>query len=182
MNRSVNQTKHIIVTIFWLTTLLGTPSVSRAEDFSKAERLYADHCAVCHGADRGGYIGPALNSDQTKLTQKQISTKIHIGGVTTLMPLHPTWPGKLSIKDMELLASLIAKRPKQSMSWGLDDIKNSLEVFVADESTLPTKPTYPIDNLDDLMAIMARGRFAAGDEAKVVFYDGRTNKKVGEVS
>jgi len=49
------------------------------------------------------------------------------------MPQHPTWPGKLSIKEM------------------------------------------------DLMAIMARGRFAAGDEAKVVFFDGRTNKKVGEV-
>ena len=181
MNRSTNHTKHVIVTVLWITTIWGIPSASWAEDFDKAERLYADHCAVCHGADRGGYIGPALNSDQTKLTEKQISTKIHIGGVTTLMPLHPTWRGKLSIKDMELLASLIAKRPKPSMSWGLKDIKNSLEVLVADESTLPTKPTYPIDNIDDLMAIMARGRFAAGDEAKVVFYDGRTNKKVGEV-
>jgi len=182
MNRSTNQTNHVTVITFWLTTLLAIPFATWAEDFSKAERLYADHCAVCHGADRGGYIGPALNSDQTKLTEKQISTKIHIGGVTSLMPMHPTWSGKLSIKEMELLASLIARRPKQLMSWGLKDIKDSLEVLVADESSLPTKATYPIDNLDDLMAIMARGRFAAGDEAKVVFYDGRTNKKVGEVS
>jgi len=75
MNRSANHTKHVIVTTLWITVILGISSTSRAEDFSKAERLYADHCAVCHGADRGGYIGPALNSDQTKLTQKQISAK-----------------------------------------------------------------------------------------------------------
>jgi DNA-binding beta-propeller fold protein YncE len=182
MKQSTNHTKHIIGTILWITTLLGMQSVSCAEDFDKAERLYADHCAVCHGADRGGYIGPALNSDQTKLTQDQISAKIREGGATTLMPQHPTWPGKLSTRKMNLLASLITKRPKPSMSWGLKDIKNSLEVLVADESTLPNKPTYKIDNLDDLMAIMARGRFAAGDKAKVVFFNGRTNKKVGEVS
>jgi len=181
MDRSTNHTKHILATILWITTLLGIPFASWAEDFDEAERLYADHCAVCHGADRGGYIGPALNSDQTKLTQGQISAKIHEGGATTLMPQHPTWPGELSTKESNLLASLIAKRPKQSMSWGLNDIRNSLEVLVADESTLPDKPTYPIENLDDLMAIMVRGRFAAGDEAKVVFFDGRTNKKIGEV-
>ena len=181
MNGSTCRTKHAIVITLWITALLVISSTSRAEDFSKAERLYANHCAVCHGADRGGYIGPALNSNQTKLTQKEVSTKIQIGGATTLMPQHPTWHGKLSIKEMDLLASLITKRPKQSVSWELNDIRNSLEVLVADESTLPNKPTYKIENLDDLMAVMARGRFAAGDEAKVVFYDGRTNKKVGEV-
>jgi len=181
MIKSTIHTKHVITTILWITTLLGITSASWAEDFDEAEQLYADHCAVCHGADRGGYIGPALNSEQTKLTEQQISSKILEGGAVTLMPQHPTWPGKLSTKKMNLLASLIKKRPKQSMSWGLNDIRNSLEIFVADESTLPSKPTYPIENLDDLMAVMARGRFAAGDEAMVVFFDGRTNKKIGEV-
>jgi len=181
MNISINFIRRILASTLWITTLLGIPSVSWAEDFDEAERLYADFCAVCHGADRGGYIGPALNSDQTELTEAQISAKIREGGATTLMPQHPTWPGKLSTRKMNLLASLIAQRPKQSMSWGLNDIRNSLEVLVADESTLPDKPTYKIENLDDLMAVMARGRFAAGDEAKVVFFDGRTNKKVGEV-
>jgi mono/diheme cytochrome c family protein len=180
MDRSTNTTKHLLA-ILWITALPGIPSATWADDFDKAEQLYADHCAVCHGADRGGYIGPALNSDQTKLTEEQISAKIREGGATTLMPQHPTWTGKLSTRKMDLLASLIVQRPKQSMSWGLNDIRNSLEVLVADESTLPDKPTYRIENLDDLMAIMARGRFAAGDEARVVFFDGRTNKKIGEV-
>jgi len=157
------------------------PSVSSAEDLAGAEQLYAAHCAVCHGADRGGYIGPALNSDQTRLTHTEISNKILTGGATTLMPQHPTWRIRLSAKDRDLLASLITKRPRQSMSWGLEDIRKSLEVFVADESALPGKPTYPIADIDDLMAVMGRGRFAAGDAAKVVFFDGRTNRKIGEV-
>jgi len=181
MHGSTNHTKHILVTILWITSLLGLPFASLAEDFEKAESLYADHCAVCHGADRGGYIGPALNSEQTQLTEEQISAKILIGGVTTLMPQHPTWPGKLSTREMNLVATLIAQQPKKSMSWDFEDIRRSLDVFVDDESTLPDKPTYSIENLDDLMAVMARGRFAAGDEAKVVFFDGRNNKKLGEV-
>jgi DNA-binding beta-propeller fold protein YncE len=165
-----------------MTILLGNSSVSWAESFDEAERLYADNCAVCHGADRGGYIGPALNSVETRLTQEQVGAKILGGGVTTLMPQHPTWRGKLSVKKMDLLASLITGRPKLSMSWGLNDIRNSLEVLVTEESTLPDKPSYPIENLDDLMVIMVRGRFAAGDAARLVFYDGRINKKVGEIS
>ena len=115
MDRSTNTTKHLLA-ILWITTLPGIPSASWAEDFDKAERLYADHCAVCHGADRGGYIGPALNSEQTRLTREQISAKILEGGATTLMPQHPTWPWKLSTRKVELLASLIVQRPKQSIS------------------------------------------------------------------
>lgn len=182
MNILMNCTRHAIVISLWISTLTGMFSASGAEDFEVAEQLYADNCAVCHGADRGGYIGPALNSDETTLTREQISARIIEGGATTLMPQHPSWPGKFSRKKIALLASLIAERPKQSMTWGLHDIRSSLEVFVADESTLPTRPTYPIDNLDDLMAVMARGRFAAGDEAKVVFFDGNTNKKIGQVA
>ena len=96
-------------------------------------------------------------------------------------PQHPTWRVRLSADDRDLLASLITKRPRQSMSWGLEDIRKSLEVFVADESKLPVKPTYRISHLDDLMAVMARGRFAAGKESRVLFFDGRTHRKVGEV-
>jgi mono/diheme cytochrome c family protein/DNA-binding beta-propeller fold protein YncE len=171
----------VINTLFWSTTLLATGANSQSRDFAQAEQLYAEHCAVCHGADRGGYIGPALNSEHTKLNQQQIGAKIIEGGVTTLMPQHPVWPKKLSGKERDLLAELITRQPKKSLSWGLDEIHNSLQVLVADESSLPGKPTYKIEKIDDLMAVMGRGRFAAGDAAKVVFFDGRTHKKLGEV-
>jgi len=171
-----------ILTIILLATALGMLSSARAGDLDEAEQLFADHCAVCHGADRGGYIGPALNSEETDLTEFMIRAKVITGGVGTLMPQHPKWRGTLSRKEIEQLASLIAKQPKRQLSWGLEDIRHSLEVYVADESTLPDKPVYPIENLDDLMAVVARGRYAAGDDAKVVFFDGRTNKKVGEIA
>jgi mono/diheme cytochrome c family protein len=54
-------------------------SDSCAGDIDEAEQLFADHCAVCHGADRGGYIGPALNRDETMLTEFEIYAKITTG-------------------------------------------------------------------------------------------------------
>jgi len=174
--------KDILFTILCIAVFLSSGLEAWAEDFEKAEQLFADHCAVCHGADRGGYIGPALNSDETELTQDQVGARILAGGATTLMPQHPTWPGKLSTKEVNLLAALIAKRPRPSLSWGLEDIKHSLEVLVEDESSLPLKPNYAIEDLDDLMAVMARGRYAAGDEARVVFFNGKNNRKIGEIA
>lgn len=181
MNKVMVYARRLVPVMVWASAWLGTPALSSTVDLDAAERLYGDYCAVCHGAERGGYIGPALNSDETRLTHAQVSVKIEGGSATTMMPQHPTWPARLSRKERELLATLITTRPKQTLSWELDDIRGSLAVLVEDESTLPDKPVYAIEDIDDLMAVMGRGRFAAGSEAKVVFFDGRTNKRVGEV-
>jgi mono/diheme cytochrome c family protein/DNA-binding beta-propeller fold protein YncE len=159
---------------------LAVPALA-APDFERAERVYAERCAVCHGADRGGYIGPALNRDQTRLSAVQVEALIADGNPVTLMPLHPTWPKVVSRRDREALAALITQQPRRRLSWGLDDIRRSLVVHVADESKLPARPVYPIEDIEDLMVVMGRGRFAAGDAAKVVLVDGRTHEKVGEV-
>lgn len=177
----MNKVRHILIAGLCAVALHAISSESRADDLDEAEQLYTDHCAVCHGADRGGYIGPALNSEETSLTQDQIRGRILTGVPTSLMPQHPTWRGKLSYKQMAKLASLIAHQPKRSLSWGLEDIRQSLEVLVADEAALPDKPVYSIEDMDDLMAVVARGRFATGDKARVVFFDGKTHNKVGEI-
>jgi len=161
--------------------IAGMPSVSPAFDLARAERLFAQHCAVCHGADRGGYIGPALNRDETKLGAGQVAEIILSGRPPTLMPQHPSWRGVLSAKDRDLLAELITTQPKTTPSWGIDEVRKSLQVLVADESALPPAPKYRIDRIDDLMAVMSRGRQAAGSDAKVLFFDGSTHRKVGEV-
>lgn len=168
----------LIAVSAWLVA--PAPGAAASAD-DEAERLYESHCAVCHGADRGGYIGPALNRDETRLNQAQVSAKIHMGSATTLMPPHPTWRAKLSSRERERLAELIATRPKRELAWGLDDIRRSLVVAVADESALPERPAYRIGAIDDLMAVMARGRFASGEASKVVFFDGATHRHVGEV-
>jgi len=182
MIRTVLGTRHGVSAITCLMVALGVWSDSCAGDIDEAEQLFAGHCAVCHGADRGGYIGPALNRDETMLTEVLVHAKITTGGVGTLMPQHPTWRGALSRKQIDQLASLVVQQPKRQVSWGLEEIRRSLEVYVADETSLPATPTYPIENLDDLMVVTARGSYSAGDDAKVVFFDGRTNDKLGEIA
>jgi nitrite reductase (NO-forming)/hydroxylamine reductase len=154
-----------------------------AQDLARAERVFEQHCAVCHGADRGGYIAPALNRDDTKLTHAQVMGKITGGAPPTLMPAHPSWGRTaLSAADRELLATLITTQSATTPTWGIEDVRRSLQVLVADEAKLPAAPQFRIDHLDDLMAVMSRGRMAAGPEAKVLFFDGRTHRKVGAVA
>lgn len=180
MNKPIHGAKRIAAAILWTATLAGMAAAARAENFEEAERVFAEHCAVCHGADRGGYIGPALNRDETKLSRAEVNAKIQMGTSNTLMPQHPVWSRRLSAKQRDGLAALITEQPKRTLEWGLEDIRKSLAVLV-DEAKLPPRPTYAIADIDDLMVVMGRGHYAAGKDAKVVFFDGRTHKKVGEV-
>jgi len=123
-----------------------------------------------------------LNRDATKISRAEIDGKILSGAPPTLMPQHPSWRSDLSRKDRALLVELVATQPWRQRSWGIDDVRRSLQVLVADEARLPAGPRYRIDNVDDLMAVMSRGRMAAGPEAKVLFFDGRTHRKVGAVA
>lgn len=160
---------------------LLAPPAGAADDVARAERLFADHCAVCHGVDRGGYIAPALNRDTTRLTASQVGARVIAGSATTLMPPHPTYDGTLSGRDRDRIARLVTTQPKSDPRWTIDDVRASLTVLVADESKLPARPSYPIADIADLMTVMVRGRHAAGDAARVVFVDGRTHETVGEV-
>lgn len=169
--------------VMLLLLSIGMPTVSQALDVTRAERVFAQHCAVCHGADRGGYIAPALNRDETTLSPAVVQQKIMGGAPPTLMPAHPSaWRGGISAKDRKLLVTLVTTQPRRTLRWSLEDVRKSLEVFVADDSRLAAAPTYRIEQIDDLMAVMSRGRQAVGNEAKVLFFDGRTHRKVGEVA
>lgn len=142
-----------------------------------ARKLFLENCATCHGADRGGYIAPALNKDtQGAISEMAIRGMIMTGVPDTLMP---PWAGKLSDEQIRSLATLIKTQPKDTLEWNLEDVRKSLQVLV-DEKTLPAKPTYDADVMD-LMAVTARGRYANGPESKLVFLDGKTNKVVAEV-
>jgi mono/diheme cytochrome c family protein len=164
-----------------LALLAAAVPAAWALDLARAERLYEQHCAVCHGADRSGYIGPALNRDETRLSRSEVLGRILSGAPPTLMPQHPSWRGVLGAKDRDLLADLIKTQPARKLSWGLQDIRASLQVLVPLGAPKAGAPRYRIDHIDDLMAVMSRGRLAAGKEAKVVFFDGRTHRQVGEV-
>ena len=149
-----------------------------AAEVRDPQEMFTQHCGVCHGGDRGGYIGPGLTKERhTTLSEAAIRTMITTGVFETLMP---PWGGKLTSEEIHALAAMIKSRSRANVSWTLADIKRSLRIYVADESTLPDKPTYPIDDMGDLMAVMSRGRYATGN-SKVLFFDGRRNVKVGEI-
>lgn len=165
-------------------TLLVSVSAAWAapgQDYTKANQLFQTNCAVCHGADRGGYIAPALNSD--RLVQSEISLR---GTIMTGIPdtLMPPFVGRLSDEEIRSVAQLIKQQPADDMTWGLEQIRGSVKVLI-DEATLPAKPTYAIDTVYDLMVVMARGRYGRGDagnNARTVFLDGKTNRIVGEIA
>ena len=162
-----------------IVTLVGfTSTIAEAGDIEDAEKLFAQNCAVCHGADRGGYIAPGLVKERLGFVSEAAIRSMTSNGISeTLMP---PWGGKLTTAELRKLASLFKSTSKAELSWGLEDIKKSLKVYIADESSLPSKPTYPIREMDDLMAVMSRGRYATGN-SRVIFFDGRTNRKVGEI-
>jgi len=169
---------------FTLAALAVAPIITNvASARADAEKLYQEQCAVCHGADFGGYIGPGLNRDVLKWrNEAYLRAKITTGGVGTLMPSHPSWSRKLSRQEIAELSALIKSTPVRDVVWDIDHVRNSLEILVPDETTLPARPTYRIDDIFDLMAVTARGHFAAGSAAKIVFFNGRSNEIVGELA
>ncbi|WP_168734289.1 nitrite reductase [Pseudothauera nasutitermitis] len=164
--------------------LAGVAAVSLspvlAQEAIDARQLYADNCAGCH---QGGRVGALLFPPLTKerlgaLSNNSVSAMIMTGIPGTLMP---PWVGKLSADEITALATLIRTNSADQLDWTLEQAKNSLKVLV-DEKSLPAAPTYK-DKADvmDLMAVMQRGRHAQEPESRVVFYDGATNTRVGEI-
>ena len=114
-----------------MVALVGSTSTEvKAGDIEDAEKLFAQHCAVCHGADRGGYIAPGLVKEKLGfVSEAAIRSMINTGIYETLMP---PWGGKLTTTEMRKLASLFKSTSKANLSWGLEDIKKSLKVYIAD--------------------------------------------------
>lgn len=168
--------RQILMTSGALVAVAGSAWAAGPQEID-ARKLFQDNCATCHGADRGGYIAPALHKDtQGALSEMSIRGMIMTGVPDTLMP---PWAGRLSDEEIRALATLIKTQPKDTLEWTLDDIRASVQVLV-DEKTLPAKPAYTADVMD-LMAVTARGRYANGPESKLVLLDGKTNTLVAEI-
>lgn len=164
-----------------LASVSGAVYAMTADALKRADDLYQANCAVCHSASRGGYVGPALHKDRLVQSDAALRGAIMTGIPDTLMP---PFHSRMSDADIRLVAEYIRTQPEGKPEWSMQQIRDSLEVLV-DESTLPSKPTYQIGSVYDLMVVMARGRYGRGtgsDNAKTVFLDGTTNQIVGEIA
>jgi len=158
-------------------SLVGVVAASAADPID-ARKLFMDNCAGCHQAGRvGTRFAPSLKKERlAALSNNAVSAMIMTGIPGTLMP---PWVNKLSEDEISALATLIRTNSPDELDWSLEDAKKTVNVLV-DEKTLPAVPKYKADVLD-LMAVMQRGRHAQEPESRVVFFDGKTNERVGEV-
>ena len=84
--------RQILMTSGALVAVAGSAWAADPQEID-ARKLFQDNCATCHGADRGGYIAPALHKDtQGALSEMSIRGMIMTGVPDTLMP---PWAGRL---------------------------------------------------------------------------------------
>ncbi len=143
-------------------------------------QLFEDNCASCHGSDYGGFIAPGLNAESLKgRSPTALRSLIMTGSFDTLMP---PFFGRLSDDEIRGLVKHLQTTPKMANpAWTIDDIKASIKVYVKDESTLPEKPSYPINSMDDVIGVAARGKYGRGSGSKAVFINSVTHKQIGEI-
>ena len=94
----------------------------------------------------------------------------------------PPFYGRLADDDIRGLVSYLKATLKQANpAWTIDDIKASIKVYVKDESTLPSHPTYQIDDINNIIGVAARGKYGRGSGSKAVFINSVTHKPIGEI-
>lgn len=170
--------KSILLGLASLILPFGAQATSDAS--KNMHQLYEDNCASCHGSDHGGFIAPGLNADTLKgRSPTALRSLIMTGSFDTLMP---PFFGRLSDDEIRGLVKHLQTTPKQANpAWTIDDIKTSIKVYVKDESTLPAKPTYQINSMDDVIGVAARGKYGRGSGSKAVFINSVTHKQIGEI-
>jgi len=173
--------KNTIIKKSFLMTAVGLLlSATNIQASSDMHKLYEDNCASCHGSDHGGYLAPALNSATLKgRSPTALRSLIMTGSFETLMP---PFYGRLNDNQIRSMVKHLQSTPKlKNPAWTIKEMKASLKVYVKDESKLPSKPTFQIDSMDNLMGVAARGKYGRGSGSKAIFINSKTHKVVGEV-
>jgi len=149
----------------------GAPDISE-EEFAKAQEIYFQRCAGCHGVLRKGATGLPLTTD---ITQKKgtdyLKALINFGSPRGM----PNWgtSGELSEKDIDMMARFLQHEPPTPPEWGMKDMKESWVVHVKPEDR-PKKPQHNYD-VDNMFAVTLR------DAGEVAIIDGASKKVLNYV-
>lgn len=132
-------------------TITTTPSPSPEDSLLRAQSLYAQHCAACHGEQRTGLTGPALIPETlTKLKIEDLSLVIKNGRTATQMP---GFDDKISDVDRSALAHFLKTPIHLDIQWNSSNIIGSLKVF---DNNLSSKPIFFSDPWN-LFFVVAHG-------------------------
>jgi len=146
----------------------GIPSLTKAE-FNRANLIYFERCAGCHGVLRKGATGKPLTTDlTTELGLEYLQAFITYGSPAGM----PNWgtSGDLTEQDVDLMARYLLNDPPQPPEYGLPQIKASWEVLVSVDKR-PKKQMNKLD-LDNLFSVTLR------DSGQVALIDGHSKKFV----
>ena len=133
--------KRRVSLLFLLTFLISLP-LSAAPD---APKLYAKHCAECHGNDRLGRMGPALLPENlVRLRKPKAAQVIRNGRPATQMP---AFGNRLSSEAIAALVRYIYTPLPKMPVWGEQEIRASRIVHYPPGS-LPDKPVFDADPLN----------------------------------
>lgn len=125
--------------------LIALSSASPGFATTTPHKLYATHCASCHGADRFGGTGPALLPENlARLRKPQALQVIAEGRPATQMP---GFASRLDKEEIQSLADFVYTAPADVPKWGLQEIQASrIEHFKP--GSLPDKPVFKADLLN----------------------------------
>ena len=143
------------------------PPITDAE-FEKAQQIFFDRCAGCHGVLRKGATGKPLTPDITlpKGTD-YLKVFIKFGSPAGM----PDWgkSGVLTDDEVDLMARYIQHEPPMPPEYGMKEMKDSWELIVApgDRPQCSQKNNY---NLDNLFSLTLR------DSGEVALIDGDTKQ------
>ena len=146
----------------------GVPTLTQ-EEYDRANRIYFERCAGCHGVLRKGATGKALTTDLTKeLGFEYLQAFINYGSPAGM----PNWgtSGDLTEQDVDLMARYLLNEPAQPPEFGLAEMKETWEVLVPVDKR-PTKQMNKLD-LDNLFSVTLR------DSGEVALIDGHSKKIV----
>jgi len=123
-----------------LALLLAVGAV-RAE---APQKLYAEHCAACHGPARLGLTGPALLPENLERLKKTAALEVIARGrMATQMQ---GFGDKLSAEDIRALADYIYT-PAPEPRWRIDEIRASRVVYPAQQPD-SDRPVFKADPLN----------------------------------
>ncbi|MCX7194048.1 MAG: c-type cytochrome [Proteobacteria bacterium] len=118
---------------------------SAAQAAEPVEKLYATHCASCHGADRLGGAGPALLPENLeRLRRPDASKTIAEGRAASQMA---GFADKLSKDEIEALVVFIYAALPQTPVWGEKEISAS-HIQYGELGSLSDKPIFKADPLN----------------------------------
>ena len=150
----------------------GVP-VLGGNEFARANQIYFERCAGCHGVLRKGATGKALTTDITWEAGFEYLRDFITYGSPGGMPNWGT-SGDMTADEIDLMAKYLLNEPPQPPEYGLKEIKATWNVIIPVDKR-PTKPMNNLD-LDNLFSVTLR------DIGQVALIDGHSKEIVETVN